>query len=69
MDSQSPKIDYTILGDGYVMVYNKQKNKFVFVDPDEVLTKSVSDVILPQEFVDELGDKLDDKIDIDSGTF
>lgn len=69
MDSQSPKIDYTIIDDGYVMVYNKEKNKFVFVDPDEVLSKSVEDITLPQKFVDKLGSELDDKIDIDSGSF
>lgn len=69
MDSQSPKIDYTVLGDGYVLIYNKNKNKFVFVDPDEVLKKSAEDVVIPQEFIDELGDNLDNKIDIDSGTF
>lgn len=69
MDSQSPKIDYTVLGDGYVLVYNKNKNKFVFVDPDEVLRKSAEDLVIPQEFIDELGDNLDNKIDMDSGTF
>ena len=47
MDSQSPKIDYTIIDDGYVMVYNKEKNKFVFIDPDAVLSKSVEDITLP----------------------
>ena len=47
MDSQSPKIDYTIIDDGYVMVHNQEKNKFVFIDPDAVLSKSVEDITLP----------------------
>lgn len=69
MSSESPKIDYTILGDGYVMVYSKEKNKFIFVDPDEVLKQSAIDDNIPKDFIDKLQQDLDDKIDVDSGGF
>jgi hypothetical protein len=69
MDSQPPKIDFTVLGDGYVLMYNQQKNKFIFVDPDEMLSKSVKDNFLPQDFIDKLDVDLDNKIDLNSGEF
>jgi hypothetical protein len=69
MDQELPKIDFTVLGDGYVLMYIQQKNKFVFVDPDKVLSKSTKDGILPQDFIDQLDIDLDDKIDLDSGNF
>jgi hypothetical protein len=69
MDSQSLKIDFTVLGDGYVLIYDQQKNKLIFVDPDVVLSKSVKDNFLPQDFLNKLDVDLDDKIDLDSGQF
>jgi len=69
MDPQSPKIDFTILGDGYVLMYDEKKNKFIFVDPDEMLSKSVKDDFLPNDFIDKLDEDLDDRIDLDSGQF
>jgi len=69
MDSNLPKIDFTILGDGYVLTYNERKNKLIFVDPDDVLSNSVKDDYLPEDFLNKLDVDLDDRIDLDSGDF
>ena len=69
MDNQLPKIDFTVLADGYVMTYNEQRNKLIFVDPDDVLSNSVKDNTLPQNFINKLGNDLDNRIDLDSGNF
>jgi hypothetical protein len=62
-------IDIANVQDGYVLMYNQDQNKYVFVDPDVVLSKSVEDDSLPQEFIGQLDDDLDSKIDLDSGEF
>lgn len=69
MDSPAPKIDFTIIGDGYVMMYNEQKNKLIFVNPDEVLSKASADNILPEDFINKLDIDLDDRINLNSGEF
>lgn len=62
-------IDVTNVQDGYVLMYDSALQKYVFVDPDKVLSKSVEDGSVPQEFIDRLDLDLDDRIDIDSGEF
>jgi hypothetical protein len=69
MDPKSIKIDFTVLEDGYVLIYDEQKNKFIFVDPDEMLSKSVKDNFLPQDFINKLDVDLDNQIDLNSGEF
>ena len=68
-ESESIKIDFTVLADGYVMVYDEQKNKLIFVDPDHVLAKAAEDNTLPQDFMDMMDRDLDNRIDADSGNF
>ena len=62
-------IDLSNVQDGYVLMYNAQLQKYVFVNPDEVLSKAVEDNYLPQDFIDKLDIDLDDRIDLDSGEF
>jgi hypothetical protein len=62
-------IDISNVQDGYVLMYDLNQNKYIFVDPDEVLSKSVEDGELPQDFIDKLDIDLDDRIDLDSGEF
>ena len=69
MDSNPIKIDYTIIADGYIMTFDESKQKLIFVDPDTILSKSVEDNSIPQDFIDKLGVDLDDKINLDSGEF
>jgi hypothetical protein len=69
MEPESVKIDFTVLGDGYVLIFDEQKGKLVFVDPDKFLSKSVKDNFLPQDFIDKLDVDLDNRIDLNSGEF
>lgn len=55
--------------DGYVIMYLESEGKFVYVDPDKVLEKSVEDGVLPAAFINQLDVTLDDKIDVDAGEF
>jgi hypothetical protein len=62
-------IDITNVQDGYVLMYDAEKQKYIFVDPDKVLSKAVEDDFLPDDFLDKLDVDLDDRIDLDSGEF
>jgi hypothetical protein len=69
MASNIPKIDFTVLGDGYVLTYDERKNKMIFVDPDQVLSNAVKDNSLPEDFLNQLDTDLDNRIEFDSGEF
>lgn len=60
--------DPTGVQNGFVVMYNSATRKYITVDPDIVLSGSVTGG-LPQTFVDELDSNLDNKIDLDAGTF
>ena len=62
-------IDLQNVEDGYILMYDLNQNSYVFVNPDELLLKSVEDNSLPQEFIDKLDEDLDNKINLDSGEF
>jgi hypothetical protein len=62
-------IDITNVQDGYVLMYNAELQKYTFVDPDVVLSKSVVDNVLPSDFINKLDIDLDDRINLDSGEF
>lgn len=62
-------VDITNVKDGYVLMYDDNLKKYAFVDPDVLLSKSVEDEILPQDFVDQLDGDLNNKIDFDGGGF
>ncbi len=62
--------------DKYVMVYDSSQQKFKMVNPDEVLNYAAGEeTIQPglvgyaSTFLDRLDVDLDDKIDLDAGTF
>ena len=59
-------------GDGYVLMFDASTQGFKFVNPDDVLSKAASEPQqpgLPGVFIDALDIALDDKIDIDAGTW
>ena len=62
-------IDITNVQDGYVLMYDAERQKYVFVDPDKVLSKAVVDDFLPDDFLAKLDTDLDDRVDLDSGEF
>ena len=45
--------------DGFVMVYDANLDKFILVDPDVVLSQSVEDGDLPDDFIDQLEQEID----------
>ena len=55
--------------DNYVMIYNASLGKYTLVPADNVLSSAVSDNQLPSDFINQLDTDLDDKIDLDAGTF
>jgi hypothetical protein len=65
-------VDVSNLNDGYVLMFDAPSQSFVFVNPDEVLSQAATDQIspgLPSDFIDELDAELDNRINLDAGTW
>ena len=62
-------IDITNVQDGYILMYDQTQQKYVFVNPDDILSKAVQDNSLPQDFIDKIDADLDNKITLDAGEF
>ena len=75
-------IDRSLLGTGsnrFVLVFDETSNAFKFVNPDEVVNASAGGASVPggapnpvgftSETIAELDTALDNKIDLDAGTF
>ena len=65
-------VDISGVSDNYVIAYDAALQKFVAVNPDEILTAAVTDPVspgIPGTFVDQLDADLDNKIDLDAGNF
>lgn len=59
-------------GDGYVLMFDASAQTFRFVNPDEVLSQAVNELQqpgLPGDFLDELDTELDNRINVDAGTW
>jgi hypothetical protein len=65
----SISVDTSNVQDGYVLMYDEDIELYRFVDPDVVLERSVRDGYLPPDFLQQLDVDLDDRIDVDSGSF
>lgn len=64
--------DTTGIRDSYIIMYDASTQKYKPVNPDEILTKAVTETSspgIPTAFVDQLDVDLDNKIDLDAGTF
>lgn len=55
--------------DNYVLTYNANTQKYELVPADKVLESSVEDSQLPDSFIQQLDGDLDDRIDVDGGSF
>lgn len=55
--------------DKYVMTYDASIAKYVLVPADNILQTAADDSQLPTDFVDVLDVDLDNRIDVDAGTF
>lgn len=71
--SQLEDVDTTNVKDKYVIMYDAIEQKYKTVNPDEVLSASSNSETtqpgLPTDFIDTLDIDLDNKIDIDGGSF
>ena len=61
-------VNSTGVQDGYVLVYDATTQKYILVDPDDVLSSAVTGG-LPNDFINQLDVDLDNKINLDAGTF
>ena len=55
--------------DKFVLTYDASLQKFILVPADNVLTNAAADAVLPDSFVQQLDVDLDNKIDLDGGSF
>ena len=66
-------VDVSGVGDKYVIMYNATTGKYTAVNPDLVLSAASNTETtqpgLPNDFINTLDVDLDDKIDLDAGTF
>ena len=66
-------VDVSGVGDKYVIMYDSTTKKYTAVNPDNVLSASSNTETtqpgLPNDFINTLDTDLDDKIDLDAGTF
>ena len=66
-------VDITGVGDKFVIMYNATTGKYTAVNPDNVLSASSNTETtqpgLPNDFINTLDTDLDDKIDVDGGSF
>lgn len=52
-------VDPTAAEDGFVLIYDAPTDKFILVDPDVVLSASVDDNDLPDDFIAQVEDEID----------
>lgn len=50
--------DKSTLNDNFVIVYDQTTNSYKTVDPDVLLSKSVIDDSLPEDFIEEISENL-----------
>jgi len=65
-------VDLNNKKDKYVLMYDVNLNKYKLVNPDDVLSAATSEPIqpgLPADFQNQLDIDLDDRIDLDAGSF
>lgn len=66
-------VDVSGVGDKFVIMYDATTQKYTAVNPDNVLSASSNTETtqpgLPNDFINTLDTDLDDKIDLDAGTF
>lgn len=65
-------VDVSGVHDKYLLMYDAVTQKYTAVNPDEVLSAAINDPLspgLPSDFKDQMDVDLDDRIDLDAGTF
>lgn len=65
-------VDLSGVSDKYVIMYDSASGKYKAVNPDVIISAAVTEPIqpgLPSDFVNALDVDLDDRINLDAGTF
>jgi len=66
-------VDVTGLKDKHILMFDAASQKYKAVNPDTILSAASNTELtqpgLPNDFINTLGVDLDDKIDLDAGTF
>jgi hypothetical protein len=65
-------VDVSNASDKYLIMYDATTQKYIAVNPDDILVSAVEEPIspgLPVQFIDKLDDNLDNKVDLDGGTW
>jgi hypothetical protein len=65
-------VDVSSASDKYLIMYDSTTQKYIAVNPDDILVNAVEEPTspgLPAQFIDKLDVDLDDKIDLDGGTW
>jgi len=65
-------VDVSGVHDKYLIMYDAATQKYTAVNPDEVLSAATTEPIqpgLPSDFMDQMDVDLDDRIDLDAGSF
>jgi len=65
-------VDVSGVSDKYVLMYDSTTQKYKMVNPDDVLSASVTEPVspgIPEDFIDELDEDLNDRINLDAGNF
>ena len=70
--SELEDFDPSGVQDKYLIMYDAATQKYITINPDIALSNAITDPIspgLPSNFIDQLDVELDNKIDLDAGTF
>ena len=69
IESKKSQVSNLPGSDKFVLAYNATSAKFELIPADTVLTNAAADADLPDSFVNQLDVDLDNKIDLDGGSF
>ena len=62
-------IDIENVKDGHILMYDDQSKRYKFVDPDVFFNKAAENNNVPSNFIDQLDQDLDNRINFDAGQF
>ena len=62
-------VDYTNFQDGFVMVFDEERNRLHFISPDELLTNTYQQEFPPEVFSNEITNQVSQKLNIDLGEY
>jgi hypothetical protein len=67
--SSQTYVDYTNFQDGFVMVFDEERNRLHFISPDELLSNTYQQQFPPEVFSDEITNQVNQRLDIDLGKY